>query len=317
MKRIAIVLLTLLSLACYSPQEIKKKETLTTLFNQKIDGIQENKLRQASELFYSGSYSKSYEIYRDLLENFLAIDNQEAVINTYFLLINNLIAMEKYDEAMKLFNMIISRITVIFDSSKEKNYYTTLYMIEVGNWMLENPNSPFFDDFVEGFLNHTLFLSIKNQSIFLLMRAYRNMGYYYFLKKNYQEANNFLSKAFDIANKSRNIMFLAQCASLIAKNFMEQEDFSSAVDYFIIAYRLYQMENRYYQQALILVDLGLLFEKMKDDRGAFRYYQRAFEIIQKSETIEETIKIKRLSFLSQKITRILNDNPTLKQLKIF
>ena len=148
-------LLFILSACGKSESAIQKKETYINLFNTQMDGIQSDQLKQANESFYNGNYARSLEIYNNILNDFITSDTQESIINTLFLISASLIKLQRYQESLDVLNLVIKRINLFMDKSREKNYYQTFHLVEMGNLLIESNLSP-SEEYTEGILKHAL-----------------------------------------------------------------------------------------------------------------------------------------------------------------
>ncbi|HCL56552.1 MAG TPA: hypothetical protein DHW82_06030 [Spirochaetia bacterium] len=314
------------TLQCSAPQKTKKTESVINLFNHEINGLQEDKLRQASDFFYNGSSSKSLEIYNDLLNSFMSADNQEAVVNTFFLIANNLTSQKRFNDALRVLQINGKRISLMFEPSKIKKYYKTLYMLEMSYLLLESNLAS--SEYTEGFLKHSLLMASELENNYLTMKAFKNLGVYHLNRfyllssepgKDPQKTETdiktsslievglsieYLQKAFAIANKVRNLIILAQTAAFLGQAYSLLDNYNLAFENYTIAYKLYQVNSYFFQQALVLNQMGNLSRKTDDYLSALRYYKRAEEIISKNETIESEIKTPYLTQLRKNILEL-------------
>ena len=120
-----------------SQQSIQTKNTYINLFNTQMDGMQEDKLRQALESYYYGNYSFCVEVYRELIPSFAAKDHQEAVINSLFLLGTSFLKLGKTAQAMDVYRLASVRVSLMLEKSALRQYYYGLYFAEMGEALLE------------------------------------------------------------------------------------------------------------------------------------------------------------------------------------
>lgn len=309
-------LLFILSACGKSESAIQKKETYVNLFNTQMDGIQSDQLKQANESFYNGNYSRSLEIYSNILNDFIVSDNQEAIINSLFLISASLIKLQRYQESFETLNTVGKRITLFLDKSKEKNYYRTFHLVEMGNLLIESNLSP-SEEYTEGILKHALKEAYDIGNKYLIAKSYRNLGYFYLLKKEIDLAEYNLKRALALANKSQNINFLAQTIHLMAKLYMEKGNYTEALDHLVTGYKVYQLNSYFFQQATLLITIGDLYNRINDPQKAFRYYKRAFEMISKNTAIEEKTKAQYLNPLEKKIELLIQENIQFKEFDFF
>ncbi len=336
MKKIVIILLFFVFIFtnCSSTDGvIKKSDNYNSLYNGEIDGIQEDKLKQAEENFYKGDYSKSLEIYNDILPEFVASDSQEFVVHTLFLIATCLLKKRDYEKAFDIYKKIESRVKLNFEG-KEFKYFKSLYMIELGNLFIHSNLAP-SNHYKLALLKKGLELAEDNESRYLLMKAYRNLGFYYLtliektkkidwtkeenpLDEIYERSLTYLKRAFILSNKSRNVYVLADSAYYLGRLYYQKSKYNSALENYAMAYRLYNYlkSGFYFQQSKVLIKIGEVFEKSKDLKTAFRYYKRANEMINLNENLEEIEKKEIQKIISEKVNLIETKLPDLKTYKI-
>lgn len=303
MKKTVILLIIILSFlsACRGKQEmLQNRESYTNLFNDAVDGIQEEKLQQAREGFFHGNFSRSLEIYRDLLPGFIASDNQEAVMNILFYIASSQIELGRYDLAKKTLQASLFRISLMMDSSSKKKEYLVLYMLEMGELLTTHIQHEDAGE-VLGFLKHCFYQASLLGSNYLQMRAYKNLGAYFVALKKWSLAEENLNLAFIMANKLRRKHFFVQSALFLARVYRGKKNYSAALEKLVQAYRVYQKDGYYYRQALTLKEIGKVFLEAKYPGLALRYFQRAYEMFKASTLIENSIKNKHIPGLERQM----------------
>lgn len=297
-----------------SESAIKAKETYINLFNTQITGMQEDKLRQGLENYYQGNYSFCIEIYKELIPSFLAQDHQEAVINSLFLLGSSYVKKEKYLKAIETYRLAALRLNLMVEKSKTKQYYVSLYFVEMGEVFLKK-RTLVYEEFLQSFLIHGLKETEKSQSQYLQARAYRNLGKFFFTlegKKEQGKARSYFLAAFFLSKKIQNSVLMAQISTALGRDCAKQKEYTEALEYYMVAYRIYQIRQYYFRQALILAEIGALYEKVREYKRALSFYQRSFEIIMHSERIENDVKQKYYNRLHNKITELKSKIPDYK-----
>ncbi len=299
-----------------SENTIKAKETYINLFNTQITGMQEDKLRQGLENYYQGNYSFCIEIYKELIPSFVAQDHQEAVINSLFLLGSSLIKVDKVQQAIEVYGLATLRLNLMVEKSKTKQYYTSLYFVEMGEALLASRLlAP--DYFVQSFLFHGLKEAEKSQSQYLQARAYKNLGNFFLTLEDKEEqgkARSYFLAAFFLSKKIQNSVLMAQISTALGRDCAKQKEYTEALEHYMLAYRIYQIKQYYFRQALVLSEIGGLYEKVAEYKRALSFYQRSFEMIMHSERIENNIKQKHYNRLHSKLIAIKSKIPDYQSL---
>jgi tetratricopeptide (TPR) repeat protein len=180
--------------------------------------------------------------------------------------------------------------------------------------LTESSYSP-SDDFTEGTLRHALLLSntgTKNTN-FLFMKAFKNLGYFYLQKKEFEAAEENLNKSLLIANKLKNVNFVAQLNFLLGKLYAQMDNYSKALEFYIISYKFYQFNNFFYQQALVLMEIGVIYSLNQDYNNALKYFVRTYEVITANDNIEDSVKSAHITELKSKIAFLMPKVADFKQ----
>ncbi|PKL14853.1 MAG: hypothetical protein CVV50_02215 [Spirochaetae bacterium HGW-Spirochaetae-6] len=324
MKKILSCLFVLFLLGCTS-KLVQKEAQFTNLYNSEIDGIQEDKLKQAEDNFYRGNYTRSLELYNDLLPEFLASDSQEFVINTMFLISSCYTQLGDFSRALAMLQKINERVSVIFEHT-ELSYYRTLSAIETSNLMLLSGNFP-TPEYLKGFLQYSFRLALQQDNRFLLMKAHLNQATYLLKKapplteKNeatlalrdeiLEQAEDAVKDAFNIANSNRSVNYLSRSAFLLGQIHLARQNYADALETFFIAYRLYRLNTFFVQQAKTLLEISEVFYALKNYNKAFNYAIRAYEMIFSSTSLESSLKERYLKDIQGKIEKIKSKAPYL------
>lgn len=324
MKKILACLSVFLFFSCTS-KLVQKEAQFTNLYNNEIDGIQEDKLKQAEENYYQGNFTRSLELYNDLLPEFLAADSQEFVLNTMFLISSCYTQLGDFPRSLAMLQKINERISVIFEHN-EKEYYRTLSAIEMSSLMLTEGRFP-SPEYLKGFLQYSFRLATRLGNRFLLMKAQLNLAAYLLksappLVKNDEEkamareeileqAEEAVKDAFNIANSNRSVNYLSRAAFLLGQIHLAQQNYADALETFFIAYRLFRLNNFFVQQAKTLLEISEVFFSLKNYNKAFNYAIRAHEMVFSSSSLESSLKERYLKNIQGQIEKIRNKAPYL------
>jgi len=303
-KKLIVYIIILISfISCSSNKTIKKNISISEINNYSITGLQEDKLRQANDLFYKGGFYSAIEIYNSLLESFMASDNQIAVINLILLIAETYIEAMNYEKALETLEIAKNRLNFIIVKTANKDKYTALYMNTLSKLMLYY-DKPSFKEIKEGLLNHSLILAKMIKDSNILMKSYINLGQYYMNQKEFDLALENFEKALYLANYTGKKYSYAILCEIIGKIYVEKQDFKKAEKYFITAYNILSNNNYNFSLGRLLITIGDFLIKANNVDLAISFYNRGYEIISSNEETDKNIKDYYLKSTENKLNNL-------------
>jgi len=300
MKKFLFLILILSLYACSSSKIIKKDITLPELTNYSISGIQEDKIRQANDSFYRGSFNQAIEVYKSLIDSFMAIDNQDAIFNLLIIISDTYIESMNYQKAIETLQAAKNRLNFILIKTKNKYKYEAMYLTTLSRLLVMYEDKE-LKEIKSGIILHSLLVSKQIKDPNILIKTYTNMGFYYLSTNEIDKALEYFEKALILSNYTGKKYSYAYSCEMIGLIHTFKENFESASDYFITAYNLYASYNYSFPIARLLIKIADLLVKQQDLFLAYSFYNRAQEIFKMSEEIDTEIKNVYLKILENKI----------------
>ena len=123
------------------------------------------------------------------------------------------------------------------------------------------------------FITKAVYECQKEKDTFSLSRCYYNLGYYYYIKKDYKESENYTNKAFPLAKKSNNYPILSLIYNQLGLIYRDQAKYNKALKYFQTSLDIAERRKLIKNQSIALNNLGYIFELQNDTIKALQYYK--------------------------------------------
>ncbi len=110
-----------------------------------------------------------------------------------------------------------------------------------------------------------------------------NKGLIYFGQSDYEKANQYNNKAYNIFEKERDSALMGAVLNSIGINQMYRSLYTQALDTYLKAAELYETRHKTNNQgyAGVLTNIGLLYNRLENTDLALKYYNRSLKICRK------------------------------------
>lgn len=173
----------------------------------------------------------------------------------------------------KSFRLIISIVlitNVLYGQEKEKKIEK--WIDDFSRTISSQTDSAFY------FINKAVNESQKEKDTFSLSRCYYNLGYYYYIKKDFKKSESYTNKAFPFAKKSNNYTILSLIYNQLGLIYRDQAKYNKSLKYFQTSLDIAEKKKLIKNQSVVLNNLGYIFELQNDTIKALQYYVKTQNI---------------------------------------